>query len=61
MWWKIAIVVASILLGYWAWFDRRFYGFGLVASALWALGIFIGVSGSSIGLIEALTWMIRRI
>lgn len=46
MLWKILIGAVAVLLGYWTWFDRRFYSYGAFASAVWALGVAAGVYGA---------------
>ena len=61
MWWKIVSAFVCAALGYWAWFDRRFYGFGLLGSALWAIGVALGTYSGFVGSIAAISWIAQRI
>jgi len=61
MWWKIVSAFACATLGYWAWFDRRYYGYGIFGSALWAIGVALGTYSGFVGSIAAISWIAQRI
>ncbi len=58
--WSLMLYITAacvvFVLGYWTWYDRRYYGFGIMASLVWAIGIM-----ALCGVLFALMLLITRV
>ncbi len=54
-----ALVFASLgtFIGVWTWVDRRHYGYSVLASMLWVLGLGISIPSALLLIIMAFRWL----